>query len=96
MYILKLNILVPYVENLDLESEITMKLEELLANSQACFVSTEYEEVSGENFGQCVSCGCWASDHREANHITAFSNGVKVEKGWLCDICLPEDHPEAF
>ena len=96
MYVLKLNILVPSFEDLDFESEITMKLEQFLTNRKASFISAISEEVIGDNYGQCSQCGCWVSDHSKPDYINSFSNGVFVEKHWLCDLCLPEDHPSAF
>ena len=96
MYILKLNVLVESSENLDLESEIEMKLEDILVNRQATFVSTHSEELIGANHGKCAECGCWVSDHRKQDFIDVFSNGAKIRNKWYCDICLPEDHPNAF
>lgn len=96
MYILKLNILVPMSEDLNLESEIAIKLEEILKNSDAVFVSTMSEEVVGENYGKCSECGCWVSNQGELDFINIFSNGIKIDNRWYCDICLPEDHPYAF
>ena len=96
MYILKLNIVVSSDENLDLEAEITEKLESILLEKQACFVSTNVEDVTGDNYGQCCVCGCWVSDNTKSEYIKAFSNGIKIGKQWFCDICIPTDHPSAF
>lgn len=96
MYILKLNIVVFSDENLDLEAEITEKLESTLLERQACFVSSSAEDVTGDNYGRCSVCGCWVSDNTKPEHINAFSNGAKIGKQWFCDICIPANHPSAF
>ena len=60
-------------------------------------VSQEIIDLSNNsNCGQCVKCHTWATDKRLDNSISELSNGAIVNKDWLCDLCLPKNHPNAF
>ena len=95
MYLLKVNLLIPSGEDVAMESEIVEKVQKILP-CDVELVSTISEELDGLNFGKCSKCGCWVSDRTQPNWVVPLSNGAKIGIQWYCDICLPEDHPNAF
>ena len=53
-------------------------------------------ELSSKTCGKCAQCGAWVSDKSKPDHIPGFSDGCFTSFGWLCDICLPMNHPKQF
>ncbi len=98
MYIYQLNIALEQEENSNIEALIENAVAELLKKKQIQgeVVSSMAKEVSPDNIGRCVNCGCLTSDRSKDNATIEVSNGAKVDGEWLCDVCLPKDHPNAF
>ena len=53
-------------------------------------------DTEKDNIGKCANCGAWTTDCGGSNPVKSVSNGAKIKEILLCDLCLPEDHPEAF
>ncbi len=98
MYIYQLNIALEQEENSNIEALIENAVTDLLKKEQIQgeVVSSMAKEVYTDNIGKCVNCGCWTSDHSKDDASAEVSNGAKVDGEWLCDVCLPKDHPNAF
>lgn len=56
-----------------------------------CFPNLKYAVC-----GKCYKCGAWTSDQDAPEHIEGFSDGILEDGKWLCDLCLPPEHPKAF
>lgn len=82
-------------------SEISDKFNDILATysdlgleSFGYYIHWIYDD---SNLGKCVKCGDWCTDQSRSNRIPGVvSNGAKIDDQWLCDVCLPRDHPNAF
>ncbi len=98
MYIYQLNIILEQEENLATEADIENAVADFLKNAdiRGEVVSSVSKEICGDNIGRCASCGCFTSDYTKADAVRDVSNGAKVNGKWLCDVCLPQDHPNAF
>ena len=95
MYILKVNVLL-YEENCTLETNLIDAISNLVDSKNGLVVSINTNDIIGDNFGKCENCGCWVSNYDMDNYVPEFSNGCIINKKWLCDICLPPNHPKAF
>ncbi len=91
MYIYKVSLLIEGEENPALEAH----LEDIL-KEHGEFLSSEPIAITGDNYGKCAHCGAWVSDPRKPGYIREFSPGAQIQSKWLCDLCLPENHPNAF
>ena len=96
MYVYQMNILVPCEENPQLESKLDEAVASAIEKYNAELISADIEEIVGDNYGKCGKCGAWTSDWTHKDAIKSFSNGAKVDGTWLCDLCLPEYHSNAF
>jgi len=95
MYLYKVNILFQK-EDLQIELNLEKQIDEFLKKNEGEIVSSNSEELKSGNFGKCEKCGSWTSDYSKDNYISCFSNGAKLNGTWLCDLCLPDDHPNSF
>ncbi len=89
MYIYQINVLIEGDENPALEQQLEAAL-------PLEVVSARTIQMTGENFGKCARCEAWVSDFRRKDAVREFSPGAKMDGKWLCDLCLPKDHPSAF
>lgn len=96
MYIYKINIIFNHEENPQIEQKIEDMLRSVLDKYDGELVSVGIDILDGENYGRCQKCGCWTSDITKDGFITGLSNGAQINGEWLCDLCLPKDHPNAF
>lgn len=96
MYVYQMNILVPCDESPQLESELDEAVTFAIRSYNVELVSTNVEEIVGNNYGKCKKCEEWVSDWAQEDAIKFFSNGAKVNGAWLCDLCLPKSHSNAF
>ena len=101
-YVLSVNILVEgavddiFIQN-EIEDILEKSLEESQYHSNAEIVSVQIDDISkNTNYGRCVICRDWASDKRQKDSVSQFSNGAKIDDQWYCDICLPKNHPSHF
>ena len=103
-YILKINILVC---NTDDNSELNSQIEsmadafacelERATDGKAAGVSYQYVSLdTNRNIGRCKLCNAWVSDSSKEGFIQELSNGAFIDDAWLCDLCLPKDHPNEF
>lgn len=103
MYVCKFNVLVmsdktSSDETLDLmiENQVSELLKKELVDVDAELISISFEDIVGENWGRCEKCGAWTTDNSKPDNIDSFSPGANVNGRWLCDLCLPEGHPNRF
>lgn len=98
MYIYQLNILLDGEPDSAIEALLEAAIEKCLDKNKinGSLESMSEEEISTDNFGKCEGCGAWTSDHTKPDAVREVSNGAVVDGKWLCDVCLPDDHPNAF
>ncbi len=96
MYIYRMNILIEGEENLQLEAELDQALVSIATGGKVELVSATIEDIVGTNYGKCVGCGCWVTDLKKPDPVLCFSPGKEEKTGWMCDLCLPPHHPDAF
>lgn len=97
-YLYKLNIVInEEEENLQIENEIEESIEDRFGKAnQVEIVGARVIELDNSICGKCHYCGAWTSDLDNPEHIAGFSDGCIVDGVWVCDLCLPKDHPKAF
>ena len=101
MYVIKVNFVVN--DSVREDTDISLKLESLIEDAligigiDAEHISSEFIDMDqNDNCGMCAECGNWTSDYGKENCIQELSNGAIVDGKWLCDLCLPKDHPNHF
>lgn len=97
-YLYQLNIVVhEEEENIQIENEIENVIEDKFKNRNCIeIVGSQTIELNNMICGKCQRCGAWTSDQDNWEHISSFSDGCYMDGAWLCDECLPLDHPKAF
>ncbi len=83
---------------MDFDDEIQALYEAFLRREgiRGEWISSRSKTILTENFGRCRLCGCPTSDKTQEHAVEEVSNGAIVDGDWLCDTCLPPDHPNAF
>lgn len=97
-YLYQLNIVInDEEENIQIENEIEKAIEGKFKNRE-CIEIVGSQAIKLDNMicGKCQSCGAWTSDQDKSEHISSFSDGCNIGEVWLCDECLPPEHPKAF
>lgn len=82
--------------NIEFENQLVSVIKSFLSGKKAKYISTRYELLTGNNYGQCSECGSWCSDPEEPDYIHGLDHGREINGRWLCDICMPEDDPFHF
>lgn len=59
-------------------------------------VGSQIVELDNEICGKCTCCGAWTSNQDNEECVSSFSDGCCIDGKWLCDICLPSEHPKSF
>lgn len=98
-YIYKINLMIEDTpDNLAKQARIDEFVESFIKDDDSVHVvSTEIVDLSETpNCGKCRNCQTWATDKRYQNSVPELSNGAVVDNEWLCDLCLPKDHPNSF
>lgn len=98
-YIYKINLIVEgSPDDLVKQARIDDSIETLIRNDDSInVVSTEIVDLSlNLNCGKCRNCQTWVTDKRYDNSVSELSNGAIVNGEWLCDLCLPKQHPNSF
>lgn len=97
-YLYQINIVInEKEENIQIENEIEKVIEKYFENKDCLeIVGSQTIELDDKICEKCHGCGAWTSDQDNPEHVSSFSDGCRIDGVWLCDLCLPSDHPKAF
>ena len=97
-YLYQFNIVVNDKERSEeVEREIANLLENAIKdNDYVEIVGSQIVELDNEICGKCTCCGAWTSNQDNEECVSSFSDGCCIDGKWLCDICLPSEHPKSF
>ena len=97
-YLYQLNIVInKNEENLQIENDIEKAIECKFNKTNLIeIVGSRTIELDKKICGKCYNCGAWTSDLNKTENISYFSDGCCIDGVWICDVCLPSNHPKAF